>query len=505
MQEICVRHQDMIYDKYCQSCELPICVKCTEQGNPIIFSPFPQWINQSKHKTLHDIRTAYKTYRQQHREIIHTNRSETLYNSCFLLSRIKTDLKTCHKEIANHLHVSEMSAKAQKLKDLIDTVICDVKKRHERFINRKQQHKQMKRYVANIEDFEHRFEHSANRPFIFLLFLKKTSVKKQFSHLKQHDIFYLIEEIKMEHVIRLLSEIHVTEKGKRQVRNECFLELMPKPLLQKSFTVKNISDIKHISIVTSERVWVSSGFDLILTNTEGDALHHLPDMGSIYGGHTVNITDDLIYIDKVLNIKKLSKDNRSQSILIEHSGPWKPVCIYCSLSSDDLLVGMMDFTQTSKVNRYNNTGHQLQTIQHDNNGQQLYKWARYITENRNGDIVVSDYNRGVVVTDNKGSYRFSYTGIPSNSLIKPRPFGICADTLSHILILYCDHHTSTVHIIDKDGHFLLLIQKPELSLLVPSCSLGIDDKTHLWIGSCDKAFIYSYLTRQDKLPGNVKM
>lgn len=43
-----------------------------------------------------------------------------------------------------------------------------------------------------------------------------------------------------------------------------------------------------------------------------------------------------------------------------------------------------------KVTRYSNTEEETHTIQFDNNRLQLYKLPLYITENNNGDVVVSD-------------------------------------------------------------------------------------------------------------------
>ncbi|XP_061171124.1 tripartite motif-containing protein 55-like [Saccostrea echinata] len=174
-QETCERHQNMIYEKYCHSCELPVCAQCTKHRNPQKFPFFLQWMKYRKHKIL-DLRTAYETNRQQNREIIHNIRSETLYNSCFLLSRIQTDVKACQTEISNR--ESEMSAKSQKLKDLIDTVICDVKIRHKSLMIQRlqEQIRKMNGHLASIENFEYRSEQSANRPVKFLFFLKNTKV-----------------------------------------------------------------------------------------------------------------------------------------------------------------------------------------------------------------------------------------------------------------------------------------------------------------------------------------
>ena len=182
---------------------------------------------------------------------------------------------------------------------------------------------------------------------------------------------------------------------------------------------------------------------------------------------------------------------------------WEPRCVYWSPSTGDLLVGMYNIdTETGKVTRYNQSGQLTQTIKHDNTGRGLYSGPIHITENNNGDVVVSDYiypSGAVVVTERGGRHRFSYTGHPSGSGLWPR--GICTDALSHILV--CDDKTKTVQMLNKDGQFLshLLTKSQEMGL---PWSLSYDVNTHrLWVGSRDnnKVCVYRYITRQDALTG----
>ncbi|XP_061193747.1 uncharacterized protein LOC133201977 [Saccostrea echinata] len=258
---------------------------------------------------------------------------------------------------------------------------------------------------------------------------------------------------------------------------------MSRSVLQKSVTVPGVSDCSHISRVTSDRVWISDEENLVLTNTAGDKLHHLTDIVSYYGGHTVNGDGDLIYIDSHGNINKLSTDNKVKTTLIEYTASWYPQCVYSSPFTGDLLVGMyndeLKYAEGQLV-RYNSTGEHIQTIQYDQNntGEELYRDPGYITENRNGDVIVSDLYR-VVVTDRGGSHRFFYTGPPSGSGLFPQ--GICTDALSHILV--CDHYTKSVQMLDSDGHFLSLIQTSPYGIDTPQ-GLTYDDNTHLlWVGS----------------------
>ncbi|XP_062596753.1 uncharacterized protein LOC134258234 [Saccostrea cucullata] len=137
-------------------------------------------------------------------------------------------------------------------------------------------------------------------------------------------------------------------------------------------------------------------------------------------------------------------------------------------------------------------------LSNKNTGQGLYSDPIYITENRNGDVIVSDSWRGaVVVTDRDGNYRFSYTGRRSGSGLDPR--GICTDALSHILV--CDVWTESVHMLDSEGHYLTAIQTQQHRIDNP-WGLSYDDVTHLlWVVSyTNKVNIYRVVDR-DSLTG----
>ncbi|XP_062613493.1 uncharacterized protein LOC134275237 [Saccostrea cucullata] len=277
---------------------------------------------------------------------------------------------------------------------------------------------------------------------------------------------------------------------------------MYRAVLRKSVTMPVISRGRHISCVTSDRVWISdSDGHLILTNTTANKLYHLIDIASGAGVHTVNNDGDLIYIDSVYNINKLSTENKVKITLIKYNtSPWRPRCVYSSPSTGDLLVGMYNTdTDTAKVNRYNKSGHYIQAIQHNNiTGQDLYSMPSYITENRNGDIIVSDWSgRAVVVTDRGGSYRLSYTGPPTGSGLAP--LGICTDALSHILV--CDLNTQSIQIIYCDGHFRSQIQTRPHGIDIPWGLSYVENTNTLWVGSYrgNTVNLYRMLVHNDYL------
>ena len=80
-----------------------------------------------------------------------------------------------------------------------------------------------------------------------------------------------------------------------------------------------------------------------------------------------------------------------------------------------------------------------------------WSFPHYITENKNGDVVVSDSGKcSVEVTESGGKHRFSFK--PSTFKLATSylfPKGICTDPLLNILV--CDDNN--VFIIDKDQFF----------------------------------------------------
>lgn len=185
----------------------------------------------------------------------------------------------------------------------------------------------------------------------------------------------------------------------------------------------------------------------------------------------------------------MSSDLTTTTVIIQkESHVWKPRCVYWSLTSDSLLVGMCSIhLNCGMVTRYNPTGKLKQVICYDNNRLGRYRNPCFITENNNGDIVVSDSGSAVVVTDHEGKDRFSYTGRSSRSRLEPR--GICTDPLSNILV--CDNVSESVHVIDKDGQFKFLREKWDI--------FGLSYNVHsqqLWIGSQDsKICVLRYLKK----------
>lgn len=299
---------------------------------------------------------------------------------------------------------------------------------------------------------------------------------------------------------------------------------LQKVFLERSLSVTEVNACFHISNKVSDKVWViDNRYNIILINTKGGLIQHL-NTANIYQPHTLNSDDKLIYIHMNHNIHKVSRNmDKTETFIKITDHKWTPTCVYCSTSTGDILIALrcadswirrtIRYNKTAfiprskdeeliedkfkhgtgKVTRYDQTGDLIQTIQYDNQGKTLYLDPRSITDNNNGDLVVSDGN-AVVVTEYGGKHRFSYTGHLTGSAFEPS--GICSDALSHILV--CDIGTKSIHLIDEDGQFLsYLLVKPEGLLDYPKC-LCYDVNNHLlWVESLQNDIcVYRYKTEQ---------
>ena len=483
--EMCATHPNKVYEMYCKTCDLPICPQCTEH----------------RHHRQQKIRIAYKEKREQNENILINIRSETLYKAYGLDFRLE---KIVNSEIAIYQNEitprqsEAMLTKSRKLKDLMDLFQGKVIVKYRLLLIYRvcQQEMNTNKHISKVLAYEHGYEKSENTPVQFLRFIKNTRLPQMQDNPK--GLLTLSPAIKTEDLIELLSKIQLTETRKRKLRAEDELTLMPSIALQKSFTVKSVDSCSHISCVTPDRIWLSDSKYLNLTDTStGNKLFSVNISCFQFSGiHTVNTAFELIYINKNYDINKLSSDMKTTVMFIKSENDWLPMCVYSSPSSGDLLVGMrsrFDRSAVGKVARYSKTGQISQFTQCSKVPETLFSNPIYITENNNGDVVVSDWDRcAVVVTSNEGIHRFSYTRPPPGL----KPAGICTDALLHILV--CDYHTDTVQMLDENGHFLSY-------LLIKQCSgidgnrprsLSYDVNTHrIWVGSQNKVSVYRYVDR----------
>lgn len=490
--EGCLRHPNIFYKMYCDSCQVPICNACSKhKSQTLCFTLRAQFAH-----TVVGMKEAYRIRKEENKDYFQIIRNDALL--CKAVQRgMNAEFKTCQNNDVSFQ--SHKFIKAKRLKSHIDKVLCDFDFKH-RCLN---QQREIFKNILSLQRFQDLFEYSEFRPVQFLLDVKKINVvlvREDNRAPTIHTTLNITDSLNKEVVKNFLNEFQI----ERRRRYERILKLISNPKIFTSLTVTSVRGCYNISRVGLDRFWVNDRKHLILTNMTGVAtFHSLMDLcrDLFIKSHTVNTHCELIYINESYKIMKLSKDLKRNTRFIKGvESTVRPRCVYSSSHNGDLLVGMYnEKSRTGKVMRYNQTGQLIDTMQQSNTGNELFKDPRYIAENNNGDIAVSDSETDVIVTDRGGTHRFSYTGHPLGSKLMPR--GICTDALSHILV--CDQITDTVQMIDRDGHFLYFLLTRPPGILTP-LSLSYDVYSHhLWVGSQFNNFVgvYKYITQLHNVIG----
>ncbi|XP_078310242.1 uncharacterized protein LOC111135508 isoform X1 [Crassostrea virginica] len=403
---------------------------------------------------------------------------------------------------------TSMDAEAETLKNLVDEVTSE-KKKHTHTMEKKllkmlkSQKTTYNDYIAYLGKMNDEFQEYLSLTNKKLLFSETLRIKTIPETTKPVPPVFTKGKCSKDDISKLLGSVNVpnikpekrkihsmeavtlhmksTEKKLEQSKEKSdmkqTLSLSSSVTKVREYSVPGVFIVYHVSLDKSDRLWVSDGDNLVQIDLKGNLLQKIKTNGGLEGYHTATQDGDLIYTDRDNKvIFRITPDKKITEFI--KTGDWTPLSVHSSRINGDILVGSTK-DKEAKVTRYSKAGKEIQKVQRDNQGQELYRCPKYITENINGDICTSDYDKHAVVVLNKsGQHSFSYTGQGSEIW----PFGICTDVLGHILV--CDIHSNTVHLLDQDGRFLSVILSSQQGIKHPR-GLCVDDENNLYVGQRD--------------------
>lgn len=234
---------------------------------------------------------------------------------------------------------------------------------------------------------------------------------------------------------------------------------------------KYASRLYDMAITDDNKVWVGgNGDELKLFDFQGN-LHRI--VNTTWNGYHLCMYNNKVVYTGYKAVEMISNNNTVMKMFT--TGDWNPRGI-TSTASGDLLVCLNKDDQ-SKVVRYSSTYTVLQEIQYDSHCQPLYTTANYITENVNGDIIVSDLDKCAVIAVNRlGIFRYAYSGNDKRLLANT----VASDIFGHVFV--SDFMGIKIHMLDKDGRFMRYII-PEEGIKDPR-GVCINGHGELIVGEC---------------------
>ncbi|XP_052676824.1 tripartite motif-containing protein 2-like [Crassostrea angulata] len=439
----CPKHSSNISVLYCEQCDILICTKCAscENHRGHTFIELIKIVDGKKNIIQKDLEELEKSIFPKYQEIA----SKIQARKPDLNKKLKSDVD--EMDIKNLAVLNEQENEITRINSKITQSIADLNK----LLNSNDVRRVTAYKSRNAEFIGLLPKLTISLPHFTLQNINKNQLCQQLGSLS---VLYIGAESSF--LGRLLSDepritrYIKTEFGENKLRSvSCLSDEIWTCGEDKMIRIYNLRGEPVKSVQTKSGNWPS---DIAVTK----------------GGN-------LVYTD--CNDRSVNIFLNTQIETVIRLQSWIP-CNVCSTSSGDLLVVMDhdDDTQT-KVVRYSGFT-EKQSIQYDDKGQLLFSSGgqKYISENRNLDICVSDYvARAVVVVNQAGKLRFTYTGPPCTTEGSFSPVGITTDSQSRILTSDFEKHR--IHILDQDGEFLRYIDN---FLLNNPFGLCVDNRDSLY-------------------------
>lgn len=243
---------------------------------------------------------------------------------------------------------------------------------------------------------------------------------------------------------------------------------------------KQITEVTHISRVTSEIMWIENKDWFMKIDNSGRIL--FKHKNNVYWGcssFTVDENGDVLYINGDTKVIKMSSTGENPTQLIKNKGQLKFLNIYSTRLGGEVLLRVLDQKLNkywTYIARYNKNGEFLFQFEYQNY-EKLHTSPWFLSVNINGDICVSDQLESEVgAFDEEGNKLFTYKGRPPRDF---SPTGICNDLLGHVLV--CNESNPSVHMLDMKGNFIAIIIQ-DIEDVKDPWGLCADDNGKLFIG-----------------------
>ncbi|XP_034306780.1 tripartite motif-containing protein 2 isoform X2 [Magallana gigas] len=484
----CLKHSSKICELYCKQCVVPICALCvsSKKHNAHDVVDFADGFGSHKHDFQRDLKELedflYPKY-QMIASNIAVQKSEVKKNSRKLTTAIYKHGDDLYKEIITII---------QKLKSDLD----EMDSKHLAVLNKQEDEitctiSEIKQSIVDLKELLD----SNDVSLVSAYKSRNAEFRRLPSKLTVSLPNFIPQKIKTKKLYQQfgsLSAFSITTKKHGYTMDTSESGSSPiKPLLDEPRIISTIQtqndDLDGVTCHNDEEIWTcGNGKMMRLYNLQGELVKSVQTKtGNSPRDISVTRNGDLVYTDRGDRTVNIVKNTQNQTV-IRLQG-WRPRSV-CSTSSDDLLVLMdRDDDRQTKVVCYSGST-EKQSIQYDKKGRPLYSASellhekiKYIRENRNLDICVADLGAcAVVVVNQAGKLRFTYTGPPSYTKGSFIPHGITTDSQGQILT--SDYNNHSIHILDQNGEFLRYIDNCHLQ--GPS-GLYVDTRDNLYVAESD--------------------
>ena len=269
-------------------------------------------------------------------------------------------------------------------------------------------------------------------------------------------------------------------QGNQQISEEVTVptvpqrQLIPTPSVQSRFNTGFSSFYQtNIACVGSGLAWVRTGDKRLQLMDQHGAVKDTIATGFAVNNVVLSPQGELLLSDATNScIMSISPDKEVKTLFTTQ---WAPYGL-CCLHSGDIAV---TFNNEGRVAIYSRSGKIVQELD-----KKLFKCPHWMAQNKvNNDLYICDKDKTrydstgkVVALGASYQVRYQYTGQGNTEFC---PVDLCTDNAGRVLIT--DYSNRLVHILDKDGRFLLYLLTQEHGLRDP-VSIDVDSEENAWVG-----------------------